>query len=179
MTKALVVVSSRTGNTRIVGHAVADALGADYVGAEAYLENPATYADADPVVLGFWNDRGMAPEDMQAVAKTLHEKRIGFFATMGGDPKSERAVAWMEKVTEGLLALGCGNVAVTSLLVQGRIDPALFERMTKMMGGAVTPEREARRKAAETHPDRMDLLKAEKHFSAAFPECRVLDRRGE
>ena len=101
MTKALVVVSSRTGNTRIVGHAVADALGAEYVGAEAYLENPAAYADADPVVLGFWNDRGMAPEDMQAV----------------------------------------------------------------------TPEREARRKAAETHPDRMDLLKAEEHFKAAFPEC--------
>lgn len=175
MTKALVVVSSRTGNTRIVGHAVADALGADYVGAEAYLENPAAYADADPVVLGFWNDRGMAPEDMQTVAKTLHEKRIGFFATMGGDPKSERAVAWMEKVTEGLLALGCGNVAVTSLLVQGRIDPALFERMTQMMGGTVSPEREARRREAETHPDRMDLLKAEEHFLAAFPECRVLD----
>ena len=135
MTKALVVVSSRTGNTRIVGHAVAEALGAEYVGAETYLENPAAYAECNPVVLGFWNDRGMAPEDMQAVAKTLVEKRIGFFATMGGDPKSERAVAWMEKVTEGLLALGRGNVAVTSLLVQGRIDPALFDRMTQMMGG--------------------------------------------
>lgn len=87
MTKALVVVSSRTGNTRIVGHAVADALGADYVGAEAYLENPAAYAECNPVVLGFWNDRGMAPEDMQAVAKTLVEKRIGFFATMGATPR--------------------------------------------------------------------------------------------
>lgn len=173
MTKALVVVSSRTGNTRIVGHAVADALGADYVDAQTYLENPAAHAECNPVVLGFWNDRGMAPEDMQAVAKTLAEKRIGFFATMGGDPKSERAVAWMEKVSEGLLALGRGNVAVTSLLVQGRIDPALFDRMTQMMGGVVTPEREARRKAAETHPDRMDLLKAEEHFKAAFPECRA------
>lgn len=172
MTKALVVVSSRTGNTRIVGHAVADALGADYIGAQTYLENPAAYADANPVILGFWNDRGMAPEDMQAVAKTLAEKRIGFFATMGGDPDSERAAAWMEKVTDGLLALGRDNVAVTSLLIRGRIDPALFERMTAMMGGEVTPEREARRKAAETHPDRMDLLKAEEHFKAAFPECR-------
>ena len=173
MTKALVVVSSRTGNTRIVGHAVADALGVEYVGALTYLENPAAYAECNPVVLGFWNDRGMAPEDMQAGAKRLAEKRIGFFATMGVDPKSERAVAWMEKVTEGLLALGRGNVAVTSLLVQGRIDPALFDRMTQMMGGVVTPEREARRKAAETHPDRMDLLKAEEHFKAAFPECRA------
>ena len=52
-------------------------------------------------------------------------------------------------------------------------DPALFDRMTQMMGGVVTPEREARRKAAETHPDRMDLLKAEEHFKAAFPECRA------
>lgn len=173
MTKALVIVSSRTGNTRIVGHAVADALGAEYVGAEEYLAAPALYADCNPVVLGFWNDRGMAPEDTQAVMKTLREKRIGFFATMGGDPESERAAAWMEKVTEGLLALGRDNVAVTSLLIRGRIDPALFERMTAMMGGEVTPEREARRKAAETHPDRMDLLKAEVHFRAAFPECRT------
>ena len=53
MTKALVVVSSRTGNTRIVGHAVAEALGAEYVGAETYLENPAAYAECNPVVLGF------------------------------------------------------------------------------------------------------------------------------
>lgn len=81
----------------------------------------------------------------------------------------------MEKVTEGLLALGRDNVSVTSLLVRGRIDPALFERMTQMMGGTVSPEREARRREAETHPDRMDLLKAEEHFLAAFPECRVLD----
>ena len=175
MTKALVIVSSRTGNTRIVGHAVTDALCAEYVGAEAYLAAPALYADCNPVILGFWNDRGMAPEDMQAVAKTLREKRIGFFATMGGDPESERAAAWMEKVTEGLLALGRDNVAVTSLLIRGRIDPALFERMTRMMGGTVSPEREARRREAETHPDRMDLLKAEEHFLAAFPECRVLD----
>jgi len=179
MTKALVIVSSRTGNTRIVGHAVADALGAEYVGADEYLAAPALYADCNPVILGFWNDRGMAPEDMQAVAKTLEDKRVGFFATMGGDPASERAAAWMEKVTEGLLALGRDNVSVTSLLVRGRIDPALFERMTRMMGGTVSPEREARRREAETHPDRMDLLKAEKHFSAAFPECRVLDQRGE
>ena len=94
---------------------------------------------------------------------------------MGGDPKSERAVAWMQKVTDGLLELGHENVAVTSLLIRGRIDPALFARMTAMMGGEVTPEREARRKAAETHPDRMDLLKAEEHFKAAFPECRAED----
>ena len=79
----------------------------------------------------------------------------------------------MEKVTDGLLALGRDNVAVTQHLIRGRIDPALFERMTAMMGGEVTPEREARRKAAETHPDRMDLLKAEEHFRAAFPECRA------
>ena len=32
--------------------------------------------------------------------------------------------------------------------------------MSAMMGGEVSPEREARRKAAEHHPDRLDALNA-------------------
>lgn len=166
--QALVIVSSRTGNTRIVAHAAADALGAPMVTTQKYLADPNAYRTADPVLLGFWNDRGMAPEDIQAVAQTLVGKRLGLFATMGGDPASPRARAWMEKVSVELAALGRENTIVTTWLGRGRIDPALFERMTAAMGGAVSPEREERRKAAETHPDRLDCLAVAEHFTSAF-----------
>ena len=118
MTKPLLIVSSKTGNTRIIAHAVADSL------PEALLTTadklPEDFSGFNPVGLFFWCDRGMAPEDTKAVAPKL----AGIF------------------------------------LCQGRIDPELFAQMSAMMGGEVSPEREARRKAAEHHPDRLDALNA-------------------
>lgn len=40
--------------------------------------------------------------------------------------------------------------------------------MTQMMGGKVTPEREARRKAADPHPDRSDLARAAEAMAPLF-----------
>lgn len=40
--------------------------------------------------------------------------------------------------------------------------------MTAMMGGEVTPEREARRKQSETHPDRLDALAAVRTYQDVF-----------
>ncbi len=113
--KPLVVISSRTGNTMILGHAICDAMpGAVLVKPEALPEDLSGF---NPILLGFWCDRGMAPEDIQAAAKKLEGKTIGCFATMGGK---------------------------------------------------VTPEREARRLASETHPDRMDLERGVERFRTIF-----------
>ena len=73
MTRPLVIVSSVTGNTRILALALADAAKAPLLTPE---ELPADLSDFNPVYLGFWNDRGMAPENMQAAAKKLMGKRI-------------------------------------------------------------------------------------------------------
>lgn len=156
--KTLVVVSSVTGNTRIVGHALADALS---FAPMAAADKPPQNLDAyDTVLLGFWCDKGDAPQDMYAFAKTLKGKRIACFATMGADPTHPRALAWMEKTSRALVDQGTDNTLAATFLCQGRIDPAIFERMTAMLGGKVSPEREAGRRAAQTHPDRMDVLKA-------------------
>ena len=60
--------------------------------------------------------------------------------------------------------LGEGNTLEATFMCRGRIDPAVFEMMTNMAGGTVTPEREARRQASETHPDRLDVLHAAEVF---------------
>ena len=84
--KPLVVISSRTGNTMILGHAICDAMpGAVLVKPEALPEDLSGF---NPILLGFWCDRGMAPEDIQAAAKKLEGKTIGCFATMGGNAET-------------------------------------------------------------------------------------------
>ena len=159
----LVVVSSKTGNTKLLAHGICDA----YENAE--LVSPANLPEDlsryDAVLLGFWCDRGMAPEDMQAAAAKISGKRMGCFATVGGDPQSEWAQQWMSKTSAELAAKG-GNTLEATFLCRGRIDPTIFDRMTRMQGGVVTHQREATRAASETHPDRLDVIAAVKTFES-------------
>lgn len=160
--KTLIVVSSKTGNTLLLARGICDALkDCDLVEASSVPENLSEYG---AVLLGFWCDRGMSPEDMQKAARGVHGKRIGCFATIGGDPDSDWARKWMDKTSQELAALGEGNTLEATFMCRGRIDPAVFKMMTKMAGGTVTPEREARRQASETHPDRLDVLHAAEVF---------------
>ena len=96
--KPLVVISSRTGNTMILGHAICDAMpGAVLVKPEALPEDLSGF---NPILLGFWCDRGMAPEDIQAAAKKLEGKTIGCFATMGGNAETPEALdrrVWQQR----------------------------------------------------------------------------------
>ena len=64
--KPLIIISSRTGNTLAVGHAVCDALPG------AVMMRPSEVPDDltpyNPVLLGFWCDRGDAPEEILRIA---------------------------------------------------------------------------------------------------------------
>lgn len=164
--KPLIIISSRTGNTLAVGHAVCDALPG------AVMMRPSEVPDDltpyNPVLLGFWCDRGDSPEEILRIAPRLRNKTIGCFATMGGDPEGEKSKAWMQKTSEKLVAMGEGNTLAETFLCRGRIDPEVFQRMTDMLGGTVSPEREAGRRLSETHPDRLDLDRAAQIFGGFF-----------
>ena len=184
--RPLIIVSSRTGNTMTVAHAIHDAYaaaGAALVRVDALPESLEAF---NPVLLGFWCDRGMAPEDMKAAAAKLVGKRLGCFATIGGDPGADRAKDWMARTSRALAEAGSSNTLEATFLSQGRIDPKLAEAMEKMMrakaGPAQTPEeaakaeaerekREARRRAAETHPDRLDCLAAVEAFRTLLADA--------
>ena len=79
--KTLVVATSKTGNTMIVAHAVADA----YTAGVLYTPEtaPADLSHYDTVLLGFWCDKGDAAADIASFADKLTGKKIGCFATMG------------------------------------------------------------------------------------------------
>ena len=87
---------------------------------------------------------------------------------LGGDPENPKAKDWMHRTSTTLVEAGEDNTLKLEFLCRGRIDPELFARMTAMMGGEVTPEREARRKQSETHPDRLDALAAVRTYQDVF-----------
>lgn len=92
--KALVVVSSFTGNTRIVGHWLADA----YAAGVLYTpETAPLISRASAPCFGFLVRQGDAPEDMKAFAARVTGKTIGTFITMGAEPEDLRALAWAKK----------------------------------------------------------------------------------
>lgn len=161
--KPLIVVSSKTGNTRIVAHFVADAMGGALC---APADLPEDLSGFDPVILGFWCDRGMAPEDMKAAAPKITGKRVGCFCTLGGNPEADWAKEWMEKTSKELA--GEKNELVATFVCRGRIDPELIVQMDRMSGKDPSPETVARRRASETHPDRVDCQNAADVFTKAF-----------
>ena len=68
--KPLIVVSSKTGNTRVIARALQDGIGpCDYVEA---AQMPSDLRAYNPIVLCFWCDRGMAPEDTKAAAERIN-----------------------------------------------------------------------------------------------------------
>lgn len=160
--KIAVVCSSKTGNTRMVAHALADAFDAPLFTPQ---NAPQNLADFDTLLLGFWCDKGRAPEDMENFVQKIHGKRLGFFATLGGDSESERAKEWFAKTIDELLNAGKENSLLASFLCRGRIDSEIYQMMIQMMGGAETDEQKARWQQSKTHPDREDLINAVDVFS--------------
>jgi flavodoxin len=148
----------------MVAQAIAQELGADI---KSVAENPS--ADGyDLVAAGFWVDKGSADAEASEYLKSLKNAKVGLFATLGADPKSEHAAKCLEKAA-GLL--DASNQIVGRFICQGKIDPKLIERMNKMFAGqtgnphAPGKERDERHKKASTHPDAQDLAGARAAFA--------------
>ncbi|MCI5850795.1 MAG: flavodoxin family protein, partial [Sutterellaceae bacterium] len=78
---------------------------------------------------------------------------VFLFGTMGGNPGDERSRAFLAKKLAELREEG---VRVESLrMFQGRIDPAVIERMNRTQ--PMTEERRARLEEAARHPDEADF----------------------
>lgn len=161
--KALVVCSSRTGNTRRVAEAVRDALPQ---GAELYaVEDAPSPEGYGFVALGFWVDKGRPDDKASRYMRTVRGKAVGFFGTMGASPDSDHGRGVLEAAREEL----AGNDIRCEFLCLGRIDPAVVTAMSAHH--PMTPERRARIETASTHPDAEDLAAAARAFAgvAASP----------
>ena len=159
--KAIIVYSSLTGNTEMVGQAIYDVLADE---AECFRVDKAPAPDGfDLIVPGFWVDQGRADQDMLEYLRKIENKAVAFFFTLGAYPDSPHADE-VAQATAELLKVGNNNV-FGHFRCQGKVDPALIERMNKMLPpdhphAQMPPERRARLEEAAKHPNNDDLINA-------------------
>ncbi|MDR1933922.1 MAG: flavodoxin family protein [Spirochaetales bacterium] len=168
--KALVVYSSRTGNTEKIARAIHAAMPRG-----TGLAGPRDAPDPegfDFIALGFWVDKGNADAQSLEYIKKIREKKVGLFMTLGARPDSEHAKKCMNSVKA---LLEPRNTVIREFVCQGKIDPALtkmFESFPADHPHAMTDERRARHEEAAKHPDENDLARAAACFEniAVEPE---------
>lgn len=160
--KKLLVYSSRTGNTRKVGEAIAQV----FADADVFpVEQAPEPDDYDFVMVGFWVDRGTADAAAQAYMAKLKDKKVALFATLGAYPDSAHA---LESVKNAIALLDASNQLQGTFICQGKVDSKMIEKFRNLPKGhshAITPEREARYRVAANHPDAADIEKAQKVFT--------------
>ena len=158
--RTIVVYSSRTGNTKKVGEAIAAAL-PEGTPAIPVQQVPADLPDYECVFLGFWVDRGQADKDAADLLPKLRNKHVALFATLGADPHSPHAAESLMKAAQ---LLPEGKEPAGKFICQGAVDPKVIEMMYKMFPkGHVhgqSAERDALHAEAAKHPDEADLAAA-------------------
>ncbi|MDR2387363.1 MAG: flavodoxin family protein [Deltaproteobacteria bacterium] len=158
--KTLVVFSSLTGNTQQVAQAIHEAI----PGSDLFpIDSAPSPKDYGLIMVGFWVNRGEPDQKTKAFLRSLTDQAVAFFFTLGAYPDSDHA-SEVVKATQALIDQG-HNQILGSFRCQGKVDPALIERMKKVMPpdhphAQMSDERKARLSEAAKHPNLEDFLKA-------------------
>lgn len=161
--KALVVYSSRTGNTRKIAEAIAAVL----PGCEIYpVESAPAPEGYDLVAVGYWVDKGMPDAQAKAYLETVRDAKVALFGTLGAWPDSDHARDCIAQGEALVNAPERWNKVLGTYLCQGKVDPKIVAMMQKMASDVhpMTPERKARLEEAAKHPDEADCLRAQEAF---------------
>ena len=162
---ALIIVSSITGNTWKVGQALNKAYPQTALRKTTDVLKCTELLDKySRIIIGFWCDRGGLPPDLAQLVPYIRGKSLAIYATMGGNPKSERAKDWFNRQCSTIVGNDRNNLLAATFLCQGKINPVLIEQMKKMPSYQETPESVARREEAAKHPNEEDYRAATETF---------------
>lgn len=156
--KAIVLYSSKTGNTKKVAEAIASACPA---GTECLdvKSAPADLASYDLAFVGYWVDKGTANAECKAYLEKINAPKVAVFATLGAYPDSDHAKESLKRGQDLV-----PTEVVGGFLCQGKVDPVLVEAMKKMFPEGHphgdNPERRARIAEAAKHPNETDFENA-------------------
>ena len=155
-----IIYSSLTGNTKKVAYKILEVMPE---GTGIYdLKDLDHEMDADLLVLGYWVDRAQPNKEMREFMKSLKNRKVITFGTMGSYPDSPYA-AETRKNTNDLLK--DNNEVLGHFLCQGRIDPKITEMFMKNGGPQgvhmMTEERIRKHMEAAKHPDEQDFKNAQ------------------
>lgn len=115
--KALVLWSSRTGNTKAVGEAIYEALPCEKEIFESGRQ-PNDLSCYDLIYVGFWGYRQGADMPSRNVLSSLHGKKVAIYGTAGTYPDSPAAMSYLKSSSE---LLAEDNIFLGGFMSQGRV----------------------------------------------------------
>lgn len=153
-----IVVSSVTGNTLKVANAIFESLAKSDKTDRCTLVKVDDYKNSDGyefVLVGFWLDSGHADIKALEVIKSLKNKKVGIFGTLGGRPDSKGAFEVMQKTCQ---SLDKSNVLLGNMFIQGKVSEEVLEKMYESFPNLKNDENHQKRiNDASSHPDKTDL----------------------
>ncbi len=161
----LIVYSTISGNTKAVCERICGALNCEKkIVNVKNLEN-INVEQYKNIIIGFWCDKGTMDKNSLEFLKTLKDKDLYFLGTLGARPNSEH---WKDVFEKAKSLLSEKNNYKGGLLVWGRLSQEIKDRISQLPKDhphGVNPERLARWKEADSHPDENDFKEAEEYFS--------------
>jgi len=128
--KALVVYSSKTGNTRRLAETVHSGLAEPKtLAAVEQAPDPSAY---DWVAVGFWLRAGKPDPEAAAFLKRLGAQRLFLFATHGAEAESDHVRQALEQARE----LAPQAILAGTFACPGEVNPKHLEIALHMQGGA-------------------------------------------
>lgn len=158
----LITYSSETGNTKRLAEGIYKNISEDR---ELKVEiNPIKEVKVidsyDAILVGYWVDKGGPNKEAAEFMKTIKNKKVGIFATLGAYPDSNYGFNCLIKGEELLKE---NNEIVGKYICQGAVSPKLIEAFRKLDSNsyhAITDEKLIRYKIAALHPNEAEMLSA-------------------
>ena len=160
--KTLIAYSSKTGNTKKVAEAIKLSLKNAHLES---IENITNIDDYSLIIIGGWIDRATFDSIALNFTKSIANKKVGYFFTLGAYPTSDHAKECVNNIKN--LFLEKNNIILSYYFCQGAIDPKLISMMSNLPKDHQmhpTDERKKRWKDSASHPDNNDLENAKKAF---------------
>ena len=157
-----IVYASRTGNTRLLGEVIREALPAAQC---LHCGAPDPKAlEADVLYVGFWTDKGTCPQEIGDFLAQVTDQKVFLFGTAGFGADQ----AYYDRIIQAAACELPESVKLkASFMCQGKMQQGVLERYRSML--EANPQ-DGRAKlmvdnyhAALTHPDGTDMA-AFQHF---------------
>ena len=119
---ALIIVSSITGNTWKVGQALNEAYPQTALRKTTDVLKCTELLDKySRIIIGFWCDKGGLPPDLAQLVPYIRGKSLAIYATMGGNPQSERAKDWFSRQCSTIVGNDRDNLLAATFLCQEKL----------------------------------------------------------
>lgn len=157
--KLLITYSSKTGNTKKLAEGIYKYMEMADCDLKPISEVE-NIEDYDTILVGYWVDKGGPNTEAAEFLKTIKNKKVGIFATLGAYPDSQHG--W-DSLLNGEKLVKEENEVIGKYICQGKLSDKIisfFKTLGPENPHAITPAKLKRYEIAAQHPNEAEMQSA-------------------